>query len=111
MKFSDYIAEAKEQYTLYVDKKQTVVLDDAPPWIDHRNDDYEKYVEVYIKVKDNDKDKIALLVGVNIDDGEYKVIDTNIHVDKDNKDLLKFVKLSTDQIEDLSKEEAETATS
>lgn len=111
MKFNDYIIETAKQFVLYVDKDQTNVLDDAPPWLHHSLDDYMQYVEVYIKAKDNSKDYVALLVGVNQEDSDFKVIDKNIHIDKANKELLQFIKLSDSELNDLSTEEAELVTS
>lgn len=113
MKFSEFnkLSESKETFDLYVVKKETKVTEDLHPWIDSKYDDYEQYVDVIIKVKDNDKDYIALTVGVNQDDGDFKVIDKNIHINKENKDLLKFIKLSDDEIDDLARSTAEDATS
>lgn len=113
MKFNDFnkINESNKKFELYVVKKETKVTEDLHPWIDSKYDDYEQYVDVIIKVKDNDKDYIALTVGVNQDDGDFKVIDKNIHVNKENKDLLKFINLSDDEIDDLASSAAEDATS
>lgn len=113
MKFSEFneLNESKETFDLYVVKKETKVAEDLHPWIDSKHDDYEQYVDVIIKAKGNDKDYVALTVGASPDDGTFKVIEKNIHVAKENKELLKFIKLSDEQIEDLATEEAENATS
>lgn len=111
MKFAEFndLNENKQTFELYVVKSDTKVEDDLPPHIDHRHDDYEKYVNVIIKAKGNDKDYVAITVGANPDDHEYKLIDKNIHVSKSNDELLKYIKLSDSTIEELALEAAELA--